>query len=66
MMNKKIIAMLSVVLVVGVFWIVFARGNQPNDQEQLGKFLFFDTNLSDSSWPVLCGLPWTGCGLDGT
>src|SRR5664279_5304225 len=53
MMQKKIVGMLSVVLVVGVLWIVSAWGNskitpqeQPTPQEQLGKFLFNDTNLS--------------------
>ena len=38
MMNKKILSMLSVVLVLGAFWIVFAQeGLTP--QEQLGKNL---------------------------
>jgi len=66
MMSKKIIAILSVVLVVGVFWIVAARGNPAlTDQEQLGKFLFFDTNLSDPPGQscAVCHGPtvgWTG------
>jgi len=38
MMNKKIIAVLSVVLVVGVFWIASAVNLTP--QERLGKKLF--------------------------
>ena len=65
-MSKKIIAILSVVLVVGVFWIVAARGNPAlTDQEQLGKFLFFDTNLSDPPGQscAVCHGPtvgWTG------
>jgi cytochrome c peroxidase len=66
MMSKKIIAILSVVLVAGVFWIVAARGNPAlTDQEQLGKFLFFDTNLSDPPGQscAVCHGPtvgWTG------
>src|SRR5512139_2387435 len=46
MINKKIVAILSVVLVVGVFWIAFAE-QELTSQEQLGKNLFFDSNLSD-------------------
>ena len=47
-MNKKIVAALSILLGIGAFWAVVARdalGLTP--QEQLGKFLFNDTNLSD-------------------
>jgi len=66
MMNKKIIVMLSVVLAVGVFWIAFAQGNSAlTDQEKLGKFLFFDTNLSTPNGQScsVCHGPnvgWTG------
>jgi len=64
-MNKKIIAILSVVLVVGVFWIAFAQVESLTPQEELGKYLFFDTNLSTppgQSCAVCHGLDvgWTG------
>jgi cytochrome c peroxidase len=63
MMNKKIVAMLSVVLVVGVFWI--ASAVSLTKQEQLGRHLFFDTNLSTPSGQscAVCHAPdvgWTG------
>jgi cytochrome c peroxidase len=63
MMNKKIIAVLSVVLVVGVFWIASAVNLTP--QERLGKKLFFDTNLSTPAGQscAVCHGPdvgWTG------
>jgi len=64
MTTKRIIATFSVVLVVGVFWIAFAQeGLTP--QEQLGKFLFFDTNLSAPAGQscAVCHGPdvgWTG------
>ena len=64
MMNRKIVAMLSVVFVVGPLGIVFAQdGLTP--QEQLGKNLFFDTNLSDPPGQscAVCHGPtvgWTG------
>ena len=64
MMTKKIIAAISVVLVVGVFLIASAQdGLTP--QQQLGKKLFFDTNLSDpggQSCAVCHGsaVGWTG------
>lgn len=45
-MNKKMVAVLSVVLVLGGFWFVFAHGPSLTPQEQLGRYLFFDTNLS--------------------
>jgi len=62
-MNKKIIAVLSVVLVVGVFWIASAVNLTP--QERLGKKLFFDTNLSTPAGQscAVCHGPdvgWTG------
>ncbi len=66
MMNRKIFIMLSVILLAGAFWIVFAWGHMAlTPQEQLGKNLFFDANLSD---PVgqscaACHAPsvgWTG------
>ncbi len=66
MMNRKIFAMLSVILLVGVFWIVFAWGHVTlTPQEQLGKNLFFDTNLSDPAGQscAACHAPkvgWTG------
>ena len=66
MMNKKIVAILSVVLVVGVFWIAFAWDNWTlTPQEQLGKSLFFDTNLSTPRGQscAVCHGPdvgWTG------
>jgi cytochrome c peroxidase len=63
MMTKKIIVTLSVVLVVGVFWIVFARSNPSlTPQEELGKFLFFDTNLSTPPGQscAACHAPETG------
>src|SRR5512139_202904 len=65
-MNKKIAALLSVVLVAGVFWIAFAQGEPAlTPQEQLGKDLFFDTNLSDPPGQAcaVCHAPavgWTG------
>src|SRR5512139_383222 len=64
MINKKIVAILSVVLVVGVFWIAFAE-QELTSQEQLGKHLFFDTNLSDPPGQAcaVCHGPavgWTG------
>ena len=63
MMNKKIVAMLSVVLVVGIFWIASALTLTP--QQQLGKSLFFDTNLSTPTGQscAVCHAPnvgWTG------
>ena len=62
-MNKKIVAMLSVVLVVGVFWI--ASAVSLTQQEQLGRHLFFDTNLSTPAGQscAVCHGPdvgWTG------
>jgi cytochrome c peroxidase len=66
MMNKKILAMVSVVLVVGAFWIVFAQGNPDlSQQEELGRNLFFDENLSDPPGQscAVCHTPdvgWTG------
>jgi cytochrome c peroxidase len=45
MINKKIVAILSGVLVLGVFWIAFAQ-EQLTSKEQLGKSIFFDINLS--------------------
>ncbi len=65
MMKKKIIAMLSVVLVVGVFWIAYAQAPILTPQEELGKYLFFDTNLSTPSGQScsVCHGPdvgWTG------
>jgi cytochrome c peroxidase len=65
-MNRKIFAMLSVVLLVGGFWIVFAWGQAVlTPQEELGKSLFFDTNLSDPSGQACAachgpGVGWTG------
>jgi len=63
MMNKKIVAMLSVVLVVGIFWIASALTLTP--QQQLGRSLFFDTNLSTPTGQscAVCHAPnvgWTG------
>ncbi len=64
MMSKKILITLSAVLVVGAFWIVFAQeGLTP--QEQLGKNLFFDTDLSDPPGQSCAdchapGVGWTG------
>jgi cytochrome c peroxidase len=50
MMNRKIFAMLSVALLVGIFWVVFAWGQASlTPQEELGKNLFLDTNLSTPS-----------------
>jgi len=66
MVNKKIVAILSVVLVVGVFWIAFAQENLTlTPQERLGKLLFFDTSLSDPAGQscAVCHAPpvgWTG------
>ena len=66
MMTKKIVAILSVVLLVGAFWVVLARGNPSlTPQEQLGKYLFFDTNLSTPPGQscAVCHGPdvgWTG------
>jgi cytochrome c peroxidase len=64
-MKKKIIAMLSAVGVFCVFWIASAWGAILTDQEKLGKFLFFDTNLSDPPGQscAVCHAPdvgWTG------
>jgi cytochrome c peroxidase len=65
-MNKKIVTMLSVVLLLGAFWSVFAQGEPIlTPQEQLGKYLFFDTNLSDPAGQscAVCHGPavgWTG------
>jgi cytochrome c peroxidase len=64
-MNKKIVATFSVVLVVGIFWIVFAQGAGSASQEHLGKALFFETILSDppgQSCAVCHGssVGWTG------
>lgn len=48
MINRKSFAMLSVVFLVGVFWIVFAWGDAGlTPQQQLGRNLFLDTTLSD-------------------
>jgi len=66
MVNKKIVAILSVVLVVGVFWMAFAQENLTlTRQERLGKLLFFDTSLSDPAGQscAVCHAPpvgWTG------
>ena len=66
MMSKKMVAMLSVVLVVGALWVVLAWGNPSlTPKEQLGKYLFFDTNLSDPPGQscAVCHGPdvgWTG------
>ncbi len=63
-MNKKILAIISVLLVVGGFWIVYAQvGLTP--QQELGRNLFFDTNLSDPPGQscAACHSPdvgWTG------
>jgi cytochrome c peroxidase len=47
MINKKIVAILPVVLVLGVFWIAFAQENVTlTPEEQLGKSIFSDANLS--------------------
>jgi len=64
MMNKKILTMLSVGLVLGAFWVVFAQ-NGLTPQEELGKNLFFDTNLSTPTGQscAVCHAPevgWTG------
>ncbi len=65
-MNRKIFAMLSVMLLIGIFWIVFALGHPVlAPQEQLGKNLFFDTNLSTPAGQscAAChapGVGWTG------
>ncbi len=61
---KKIVAMLSVVFVVGAFWIVHAQVAL-TPQEELGKNLFFDTDLSDPSGQSCAdchapGVGWTG------
>jgi cytochrome c peroxidase len=46
-MNRKTFAVLSVVLLAGVSWIVFASSEPAlTPQQELGKSLFFDTNLS--------------------
>ncbi len=63
-MNKKIFAIASVLLVVGAFWIVYAQVVL-TPQEELGKNLFFDTNLSDPPGQscAACHAPdvgWTG------
>jgi len=42
MVNKKIVAILSVVLVVGVFWIAFAQENlTTNTTRAVGKIAIF-------------------------
>jgi len=63
-MTKKIVATFSGVLLVGVFLIAFAQ-DELTPQEQLGKFLFLDTNLSTpigQSCAVCHGpaVGWTG------
>ena len=66
MKHKKISVMFSAVLVIGTFCIVFAQDALVlTPQEELGKKLFFDTNLSDpfgQSCAVCHGqnVGWTG------
>ena len=66
MRHKKIVAMFSAVLVIGTFCIVFAQDALAlTPQEELGKKLFFDTNLSTpvgQSCAVCHGqnVGWTG------
>ncbi len=45
--KKKILAVLSMMLSVGAFWIAYAGAVDLTPKEQLGKNLFFDTNLSE-------------------
>jgi cytochrome c peroxidase len=65
-MNKKLVAIFLVVMLIGAFWVVLAWGNPSlTPQEQLGKFLFFDTTLSDPPGQscAVCHGPdvgWTG------
>jgi cytochrome c peroxidase len=64
MINKKIVAILSALLVLGVFWIASAQQSL-TPQEQLGKSIFFDVNLSinQNQSCAACHAPesgWTG------
>jgi cytochrome c peroxidase len=64
MPHKKTIAIFSALLVFGTFWTVLAQNNL-TPQEELGKNIFFDKNLSDSpgqSCAVCHGkdVGWTG------
>jgi cytochrome c peroxidase len=64
MINKKIVAILSALLVLGVFWIAFAQV-ELTPKEQLGESIFFDKNLSihNNQACAACHAPgsgWTG------
>ena len=66
-MRMKVVTVVSAVMLIGVFWVVFAQGGYPEltAQEELGKYLFFDTTLSDPAGQscAVCHAPdvgWTG------